>query len=406
MPEAFSFIVNIPDLIFKKKISRRIYIKNNENLYDFKTGTDRTKAKLYKPACLLQAFGRQIHPARAELVTINKQMKIAITGASGFVGAALCRYFYKAGHEIIALGNQNNPNPGLLKIARYIKADISKVISEIEADVCIHTAGLVSDTDTYKNLIIRNVEGTLNVIEAAKNCSHFIHISSSSVYRFSKNPVREEDASIDTHLSDYGETNLLAEEIVRMNIPLNQKRLILRPRAIYGIGDQTLLPRLLKMIRGRFLFCPVRKEIQSSLTHIDNLGYAIELYLARSASATFRIYNISDDKPYFLKEIALLITSAIENRQLTILPFSRQLFDILLYINNKRRLNKNISQQVLDSFSMNSILDISKIRSELNYSPIRSLQNSCQEIANWVGSYGGSRAYLKKLSDAPWSGYS
>lgn len=329
-------------------------------------------------------------------------MKIAITGANGFVGAALCRYFYRAGHEIIALGNKDKPNPDLLTIARYIKTDISKIIPEIEADVCIHTAALPSDTDTYKSLIISNVEGTLNVVEAAKNCSHLIHISSSSVYQFKNGPVSEDEASINEKLSDYGETKLLAEDIMDLNIPNHQKRLILRPRAIYGIGDRILLPRILRLIRGNFLLCPLKKHIQTSLTHIDNVAYAIDLFLAQRNSAPLQIFNLTDDKPYFLRELVLQLASAVEKHKLTLVPIPPSVLDIFLYLNSKTNMIKNISQPVLNSLNRNTILDISRIRKELNYNPIKNFQNSCSEIADWVDTFGGRQSYLKQLPNAPW----
>lgn len=159
------------------------------------------------------------------------------------------------------------------------------------------------------------------------------------------------------------------------------------------------------MIRGNFILCPVRKQIQSSLTHVDNLAYAIELYLAKTDSVSLQIFNISDDKPYFLRELMQQITSAIEKRQLTCLPFSRTILDIFLYINSKTHLFKNISQPVLDSFNINSILDITKIRKEQNYLPARNIQNSYKEIAEWVGTFGSSREYLKMLPEATWRGH-
>ncbi|MEJ7780887.1 MAG: NAD(P)-dependent oxidoreductase [Daejeonella sp.] len=329
-------------------------------------------------------------------------MKIAITGANGFVGASLCRYFNKAGHEIIAIGNHDNPNPNLFKVARYIQADICGVIPEIEADVCIHAAALTSDTDTYKNLILSNVEGTLNVVEAAKNCRFFIHISSSSVYQFKKGPVTEDDATINSQLSDYGETRLLAEDIVVLDIPAHQKRLILRPRAIYGIGDRILLPRLISLIKGKFLLCPFKKSIQGSLTHIDNIGYAIDLYLAQKDQAQLNIFNITDEKPYFLKEIALECLSAVEKKRLLPLEIPSPLLKILLMINSKTNILKNMSRPVLNSFSQNAVLDISRIQQELKYMPSRNFQNSCSEIAVWINSFGSSQAYMKQLADAPW----
>lgn len=330
-------------------------------------------------------------------------MKVAITGANGFVGAALCKYFHQAGHKIVAFGNQETPHPNLLKIAEYIKVDITQTIPDIEADICIHTAALSSDTDSYKSLIISNVEGTLNVVEAAKKCSHLIHISSSSVYEFKNKPISEDDASIHAHLSDYGETKLLAEEIMELNIPSHQKRLILRPRAIYGIGDHILLPRLLKLICGNFFLCPFKKHIQSSLTHIDNVAYAIELFLIQANSAPLQVFNITDDKPYFMRELALKISSAVERHKLKLIPLNKLVLDIFLFLNSNIHIVKNISPLVLNSLNRNAILDISRIRKELNYRPSKNFQNSCVEIADWISKLGGKKSYLKQLPDAPWS---
>lgn len=329
-------------------------------------------------------------------------MKIAITGANGFVGAALCRHFHKAGHEIVAIGNRDKPNPNLLRIANYIQADICNVLPKIEADACIHTAALNSDADTYKDLILGNVEGTLNVVEASKNCRFLIHISSSSVYQFNHVPVKEDDATIQSELSNYGETRLLAEDIIELNIPEHQKRLILRPRALYGIGDRILLPRLLSLVKGKFLLCPFKTDIQGSLTHIDNVGYAIDLYLAQKNHSKLQIYNISDEKPYLLREVALECLSALEKRKLIPLSIPGPLMNVLLLINSKTNLVKGISRPVLSSLTRNAVLDISRIKQELNYQPSKNFYNSCAEIAGWIDSFGGSDSYLKQLPDAPW----
>lgn len=330
-------------------------------------------------------------------------MKIAITGANGFVGAALCRYFYKKGHAIQAIGNREEPNQNLLKIAQYIHADITGVIDPIDADLCIHAAALSSDTDTYKNLILSNVEGTLNVVEAAKSCKFFIHISSSSVYQFQNHPAREEDASIQSELSNYGETRLLAEDIVELEIPPHQKRLILRPRAIYGIGDRILLPRLLRLVKGKFLLCPFKKGTQSSLTHVDNIGYAIELYLEQKEQAQLQVFNITDEQPYLLRELAVECSSAVEKRKLLSLSLPGALMKILLFLNSRTDPANTISKPVLRSMANNSVLDITKIKNELKYRPSKNFHNSCAEIVSWVDSFGSSKNYLKQLPDAPWS---
>lgn len=330
-------------------------------------------------------------------------MKIAITGANGFVGASLCRYFYQKGHEILAIGGQEHPSQNLLKVARYISADITNAIDLIDADVCIHAAALASDTDTYKNLILSNVEGTLNVVEAAKNCSLFVHISSSSVYQFNTQPVKEDEASIQSDLSDYGETKLLAEDIVELEIPVQQKRLILRPRAIYGVGDRVLLPRLLSLVKGKFLLCPFKRNTQGSLTHVDNVGYAIELFIEQKNQPKLQIFNITDETPYILRDLALECISAVEKRKLIPVSLPDSLMKIFILLNHRSGVSDIVSKTVLKSIGSNSILDISRIKQELKYRPSKNFHNSCVDIAGWVDSFGSSTAYLKRLSEAPWS---
>lgn len=329
-------------------------------------------------------------------------MKIAITGSNGFVGASLCRYFSQCGHQVLALGNQEQPHPNLLKTAKYLRSDITRPMPPIEADACIHTAALPSDTDTYKSLIISNVEGTLNVTEASKHCRHFIYISSSSVYDFKSGTVGEEDASLNSRLSDYGETKLLAEDIISLDIPPGQQRLILRPRAIYGPGEQLLLPRLLRLITGNKLLCPIPEGTYGSLTHIDNIGHAIELFIDQESSQELSIYNICDEDPYPLRETMLRIASTLSDKQLKVLPIPRWLMEIMLFVNSRTHHYKTVSKPVINSLASDSILDISRIKKELGYSPRQTLYSTLPDLHHWIHRLGGIDAYLSSLQDAPW----
>src|SRR5687768_9961497 len=108
-------------------------------------------------------------------------MRIAITGSTGFVGAALIRFFSGKEHEVIAYGRQKTPPKRLSQYANYISQDLTKAIAEIDAEVLIHAAGLASDTADYNALYENNVTATQFLMEAAKKCRQIIFISSSSV---------------------------------------------------------------------------------------------------------------------------------------------------------------------------------------------------------------------------------
>ena len=324
-------------------------------------------------------------------------MKIVITGANGFVGASLCRYFYEHGHQVIATGRQAKPNAKLLTYATYIQADITNPIKHFDADVCIHAAGLASDTVDYEDLFLNNVTGTQQVLAAAKSCQYFIFISSSSVYNFTAKPATESDASLSASLSDYGKTKLLAEELVKANIPAHQQRLILRPRAIYGTGDRVLLSRLLKLVRWQTIFYPANNRLQTSATHINNIAYAIELFLSWQNKSPLQLFNIADDQVYSLKDLTLKMLNAVEGRSLSVVNVPLSVLRSLANINPKR-----VSPLALKIFTKNSVLDLGHIKNALAYQPSYSFDNSYIEIGEWVHNLGGKKVYIDNLKDVPW----
>jgi nucleoside-diphosphate-sugar epimerase len=329
-------------------------------------------------------------------------MKILITGANGFVGAALCRYFYKLGHQVIATGRQPRPHPGLLACATYLQADISNPIPPFNADACIHAAGLASDTANYNELFLNNVTGTANVLKAAKNCAFFIFISSSSVYNFSGKPVSEEDSAQSVPISDYGKTKLLAEELVQAHIPTNQRRLILRPRAIYGIGDRILLPRLLKLIKRQTIFCPVNKATLTSATHVDNLAFAIDLFFKQADKPALQLFNIADAPVYKLRDMVLKSLYAVGGENLRKVDVPHSIIKLLAAINSKLHFSGQLSPVVLEALLKNTVLNISPIQATLGYKPLYTFDDSCKQIGDWVNRIGGEKVYLQSLTDAPW----
>ncbi len=324
-------------------------------------------------------------------------MRIVITGANGFVGSALCRYFYHQGHQVIATGRQEKPNSNLLNYATYISADITNPVKPFDADICIHAAGLASDTADYHALFLNNVTGTKNVLEAAKNCRYFIFISSSSVYNFSDKPAIESDTNLNTQLNNYGKTKLLAEELVKVNIFAHQQRLILRPRAIYGVGDRILLPRMLSMIKRHTVFIPTNNTIQTSATHIENLAYAIGLFLNQRNKPVLQVFNIADDEVYSLKAMSLKILSAVEGGNLNVVPIPLAVVKAISFFNPKR-----VSTLAFKAITQNSILDLKNIKKSLNYNPLYTFDNSYTEIGKWINSLGGKNVYMKNLKDVPW----
>jgi 2-alkyl-3-oxoalkanoate reductase len=329
-------------------------------------------------------------------------MKIVVTGATGFVGATLVRRLAQAGHTVLATGRQSSPPPNLLQYAEYRQADITRPQPLFKADACIHAAALASDTASYDRLYAANVEGSRQVVQAARNCAHFIQISSSSVYRFHMEAVREQEAFPCPQLSPYGLSKLLAEKVVMSERESYGHTLILRPRAIYGVGDRVLLPRLLKLLVGKTILCPVEKDTRTSLTHVDNLVYAVMLFLEQKPCPSHQTFNVADEPVYLLREVIIDLLKGITSSALTVRHVPSKGLRLLVQLNEYLRIGTSFTRFSLESLTQSAVLDTSSVRSGLGYRPRHNFLDALPLLTEWIQWQGGVQSYLTQQEQAPW----
>ncbi|OQA98757.1 MAG: GDP-6-deoxy-D-mannose reductase [Bacteroidetes bacterium ADurb.Bin217] len=311
-------------------------------------------------------------------------MKIIVTGATGSLGASITKYFAKEGHQVIATGRTKNPPKQLLEIAEYIQADITQPFELPEADLIIHTAALSDDKAKLKDLLVANVEGTIHTVNAAVKCKKFIHISSSSVYLPSPIPLQEEIAGKQNNkqLSPYG-LSKLKSEIALIEKNTIDSCFILRSRAHYGPCDKMILPRILKLEKNGVIHHPGSMQINISMTHYKNVIQAIECCI-KSDKKGVNIYNVADEQTYVFIEAIRKICSSIYGKKLP----EKQIPIFVLKCMSWFKIN-GITPLLVRSFSQDMTLDISKIKMELGYSAVTSLEQSLPELKQWIESIGG-----------------
>ncbi len=125
-------------------------------------------------------------------------MRILVTGGAGFVGSNIATKFMERGDKVIILDNLSRPGAsenlqGLkLKYKPVVfvrdissRVDIDEVFG-FKPDVVIHCAAQTSlrgYLDKPYEDFQTNVRGTLNLLEASRNCgAHFIFFSTNKVY--------------------------------------------------------------------------------------------------------------------------------------------------------------------------------------------------------------------------------
>ena len=148
-------------------------------------------------------------------------MKVAITGANGFVGSNLAAHFLTRGYEVLALvrpAANTSLLPSSLSVLSVDYSSPEDLASKIaEADLVIHNAGKTR-TRSYAEMIAANVVNTRQVLSAINKspaCRRFIYISSQAASRPTREPrevtEEEEPAPVDW----YGRSKALAERIIR-----------------------------------------------------------------------------------------------------------------------------------------------------------------------------------------------
>jgi dihydroflavonol-4-reductase len=174
--------------------------------------------------------------------------KVAVTGASGHIGANLVRELLGRGYEVVALVRQSSLALEGLDVTR-IEGDILDQQSLRRAfrgaSQVYHLAAYISIQAGEKEKLERvNVEGTRNVIEAcrAEGVSTLVHFSSIHALRLEPldQPVTEDNPLVGEgvgRVADYDISKARADRLVRQNECPSLSTRIIYPTAVLGPND-------------------------------------------------------------------------------------------------------------------------------------------------------------------------
>ena len=248
-------------------------------------------------------------------------MNIFITGASGFVGGAATRRLLAEGHTVRAMSRSEKSDATIRALgAEPVRCSLDDVAAEQlqPSEVVVHAAAYVEAWGPEDEWDRINVGGTKRMLDAARRASvhRFIHIGTEAALVHGQH-LRGVDETYPLAFHSpypYCRTKALAEQAVREASTEGFTTLVLRPRFIFGPGDQTLLPVILEMAKqGKWTWIDGGLA-KTSTTYIENLVEAIRLALTRGTGG--EAYFILDDGQRTMKEIV----SAMANTAGVALP--------------------------------------------------------------------------------------
>lgn len=267
----------------------------------------------------------------SEIVDIARELlgasprKFLVTGATGFVGRKVAQVLTRSGQQVTATGrNRYLAPPGI----EFIQADIRNgkdVAGLCEAqDIVIHCAANTSPSGTYQTLADVNVTGTQNVINGCieHSVKRLIHVSSTSVLfgfrdRFN---ISDRDAPPRRFSCHYARTKFEAEQAVRRASRNGLNAIIVRARAVFGRGDQSLMPRLLRAYDQGRLRQVGGGSNAVDLTYLDNLVYGLLLAIDRGESGS--VCTVTGEQPVLVWEtIRQILNETGRTRPLRRVPY-------------------------------------------------------------------------------------
>lgn len=165
-------------------------------------------------------------------------MRVLITGAHGFIGAAIIPELLDAGHEVVGIDCIGGPRIQVGDITR--PEDCAAACEGV--DVIIHSVGIHLATQVAENpmqMVNVNVKGTLNILQAAEmaGARRIVYLSSAKVYgEPDRLPSLESD--LPRPREPYALAKLVAEQYCQtFNEKSGIEAVVIRPFSVYGPGQ-------------------------------------------------------------------------------------------------------------------------------------------------------------------------
>jgi 2-alkyl-3-oxoalkanoate reductase len=311
-------------------------------------------------------------------------MRVAITGGSGFLGQEVARLLLHRGHEITStsrgLTNAQIDMIGCNAVVCDIN-DTAKLISHFRnTDCVVHCAALSAPWGKWVEFQKQNVAGTESVVTAVTkaNVRRLIHVSSSSVYfSYADKFDLKENSTLPPPVNAYAESKQQAEVAASR---FCGELFVLRPRGIFGPGDNHLLPRLLRVMKTRPL--PLLRGGQAlvDITDVHVVADAIATMVTANAEQS-GTYNISQGSPIIIKDLVERIAAGLSiSYRWRSLPtglafLGAKTLEAIASLDPKSR-EPLVTCYGLGLFAYSHTLDISKAEQVLKWQPKLTLDES------------------------------
>ncbi|WP_081073753.1 NAD-dependent epimerase/dehydratase family protein [Burkholderia territorii] len=317
-------------------------------------------------------------------------MRIAISGANGFVGRAVSSRAHSQGNHVIGIVRR----PGVCD--PYVHecvidddnfASVANGSRQLDpCDVVIHLAARVHvmrdrAADPLAAFRAVNVDGSLNIARAALRAGARRLVLVSSIKALGEGepgrPWRENDEPMPT--DPYGISKLESElEVRKFGKAQGLEVVVVRPPLVYGRGVGANFLGLMKAIDKGIPLPLASVTARRSLVYIENLADSL-LRCASDPRAAGECFHVADDDALSIVELLRSLGHGLD-RPAKLFPVPVAVLQALGKLAGRAA--------VVDRLTSNLRLDTTHVRRTLNWQPPYTAQQGLEATAAWYRSRG------------------
>ncbi|MGB6894946.1 MAG: NAD-dependent epimerase/dehydratase family protein [Dehalococcoidia bacterium] len=333
-------------------------------------------------------------------------MKVLVTGAGGFIGGYLLKRLLEGQHEVrgLALDEADAERIRRSGDVEVLFGDVRDIESLRAAargmEVVLHAAARVTDWGPWREFEAVTVRGTENMLQAAVEAGvqRFLLFSTSAVYAEAPPgaPPLDESAPYGGPRSPwgfYGRSKILAEQAAlghhregRLGVT------IVRPVSVYGPGDHTFFPRIIRFLRGPTAAWISGRDPLVPFLYVADLVEGV-VAAGTSERAVGQIYNLGPDPEMRMREFVLAICDELDIRPPRLsVPYAVASTLANLSEGWARLIGAKepptLSRVSVFLMTQDQRFDISKARGDLDWEPKVSMAEGVRMTAQWVREAG------------------
>jgi nucleoside-diphosphate-sugar epimerase len=327
-------------------------------------------------------------------MSIQVKEKIFITGANGFIGSNLCRYFLEKGFEVYGLVRRTSDLHFLDGLpVKLIFGDLLEPRAfsfPRSLDYIVHAASLTSDLASEEECEAGIYRLSVNFVQKTRELEtppkRIIYISTGLTLGYSRENISEENPGKSADFLPYTRAKKKAEAYFleragEDHFPV----VILRPGDVFGPNDRTAGGKIMHGCERGIPLIVGRGKWRFGFCYVDNLCQAVHLALLKTGIEG-KAYSVTNSEVPTWRFFFSGLQRGLGRRQRIYMPVSAAY--LLAATQELRRkafpsFQPDVTFYRVKRITRHTTYDISRTITDLGYHPDNDITGQVQAIVSW-----------------------